>query len=129
MRLAEVEPRDVKRYAAEVAATGAARDTVRNALAPLRALFATAHEEGLIRGNPTAAVRLAQTVELDHGDDGERAKALCEEELGRLLGETADGWRLFVGFLARRACGRRRRWRSSGGTWTSAVAVCSSGGA
>ena len=50
MPLAAIEPRDVKRYAAELAARGLAPGSVRNLVAPVRALLATAHEDGLIRG-------------------------------------------------------------------------------
>jgi hypothetical protein len=46
MRLAEIEPRDVKRYLAVVAGRGVAPNTVRLALAPVLALFATALEDG-----------------------------------------------------------------------------------
>jgi integrase len=99
MRLAEIEPRDVKRYAAEVAGRGVARDTVRLAVAPLRALLATAVEEGLIRSNPAAGLRIATTAAMvDEGD--EQVKALAEEELRRLLAEIPDEWRLLVSLLA-----------------------------
>ena len=77
MPLAAIEPRDLKRYAAELAARGLAPASVRNLIAPVRALLATAHEDGLIRANPAAGLRIIQRVE-DH--DGEaRAKALTEE--------------------------------------------------
>ena len=58
MRLAEIEPQHVKAYAAEVAATDVSRNAVRLALAPVRVLFATAVEEGVLRRNPAAGVRL-----------------------------------------------------------------------
>src|SRR5262249_36899464 len=54
MQLAAVEPRDVKQFAAELAGRGLTPGSVRKVLAPVRALFATAFEEGLIRSNPTA---------------------------------------------------------------------------
>lgn len=99
--LAAIEPRDVKRYAAHVASRGVAANTVRLALAPVKALLATAVEEGLIRSNPSAGVRIAQAVAVEgDGDDGGRVKALTEEELGRLLGEVAEEWRLLVTLLA-----------------------------
>jgi integrase len=60
--------------------------SVRNALAPLRALFATAFEEGVIRSNPAAGVRIAHHVDQEHED--EHAKALTEEELRALLDRT-----------------------------------------
>lgn len=42
MRLAEIEPRDVKAFAKRVADRGVSQNTVRLAVAPVRALFATA---------------------------------------------------------------------------------------
>ena len=50
--LAAIRPQDLKEYAAKIAGTGVARNTVRLALAPLKAMLATAHEEGVIRSNP-----------------------------------------------------------------------------
>ncbi len=62
MRLAEIEPRDLKAYAQRVASRGVSGNTVRLAIAPVRALLATAVEDGLIRSNPAARLRLAHTV-------------------------------------------------------------------
>ena len=72
--------------------------TVRLAIAPVRALLATAFEEGLIRSNPAAGVRIAQRVEEDA--DADRAKALTEDELAALVGATPEEWKLLVEFLA-----------------------------
>lgn len=97
MQLAAIEPADIKRYAKHVADRGVAPNTVRLALAPVKALLATAVEEGVIRSNPSAGVRLALT----NGDtEDEHVKALSEDELPRLLAELPDGWRLFFEFLA-----------------------------
>jgi len=98
MRLAEIEPRTVKAYAAHIAARGLAPNTVRLALAPVQALLATAHEEGLIRSNPAAGLRIAQRIQ--HDADAEQAKALTAAELRRLLAELPPPWRLFVEFIA-----------------------------
>jgi integrase len=127
MQLAAIEPRDLKRFVAHVAASGLtcrtcrgedekrlrcracggsgrragrmAANSVRLALAPVKALLATAHEEGVIRGNPAAGVRLA--VEQGNGDrEDDHAKGLSENELVRLLGEVPANWRLFFEFLA-----------------------------
>jgi integrase len=73
-------------------------NTVRLAIAPVRALLATAFEEGLIRSNPAAGVRIAQRVEEDA--DADRAKALTEDELRALVEATPEEWRLLVEFLA-----------------------------
>jgi integrase len=89
----------VKRLAAHVASRGVSANTVRLALAPVKALFATAVEEGLIRANPAAGLRISQATP-ESADDGERVKALTEEELRRLLDELPAAHRLFFEFLA-----------------------------
>jgi integrase len=108
MRLAEIEPRDLKEYAKEVASRKVGKrnvsaNTVRLALAPVKAMLATAVEEGLIRSNPAAGLRIAQvngngsaTDELEE----EKVKALTEEELARLLAAVAEEWGLLVTLLA-----------------------------
>lgn len=124
VKLAAIGPPDVKRYAAHLAARGLAcrgcygradkrhrcraclgtgrrpgtlsQNTIRLALAPPKALFATAVEDGLIRSNPAAKVR----IPIPKQEPEERVKALTEEELRRLLGEVPDEWRLFFDFLA-----------------------------
>jgi integrase len=97
MRLTEIEPRDIKAYAMKLASTGAARDTVRLALAPVKVLLATAVEEGLIRANPSAGLRLIQATD----DVAEkRVKALSDVELKALIDASPEEWRLLVIFLA-----------------------------
>ncbi|MEP6910630.1 MAG: site-specific integrase [Actinomycetota bacterium] len=98
MRLAEIEPRDVKRYAAHVAGRGVSPNTVRLAVAPVKALLATAVEEGLLRSNPSAGVRIAQAAEPEA--EGGRVKALTEDELRALLTAVAPEWQLLVTLLA-----------------------------
>jgi integrase len=100
MRLAEIEPRDVKRYAATVAARGVSANTVRLALAPVKALLATAVEDGLIRSNPAAGLRIAVPARPVVDESEERVKALTEDELRALIAATPDEWRLLVTFLA-----------------------------
>jgi integrase len=96
MQLVAIEPRDVKRFAAELSSRGLAPASVRKAVAPVRALLATAFEESLIRTNPAAGLRIAQRFE----PEGEAvAKALTEEELSRFLAELPEGNRLFFEFL------------------------------
>jgi integrase len=90
----------VKRYAAEITARGAAPNTVRLAVAPLKALLATAVEDGLLRSNPAAGVRIAQPRTIEPDGEPERAKALSEEELRALLAAVAPEWALFVTLLA-----------------------------
>jgi integrase len=96
MQLAAIEPRDIKRLAAGLAETGLAPGSVRNLLAPVRVLLATAVEEGVIRSNPAAGLRITQRVE---EDGAEGVKALTEDELRALLTALPDEWRLFFEFL------------------------------
>ena len=98
MLLAQIEPRTVKEYAVHVAAQGLSPNSVRLALAPVRALLATAFEEGMIRSNPAAGLRIAQRVEEDA--DSSKPKALTEDELRALLSKLPQEWRPFVEFLA-----------------------------
>ncbi len=107
MRLAEIQPTDLKAYVAKMAARGISKNTVRLGVAPVRALLATAVEEGLIRSNPAAGLRLfvepaAATGEAEPDED---VKALTEEDLARFLAvldseETWRRWRLFFEFLS-----------------------------
>lgn len=98
-RLAEIEPRDLKVYATLLSERGLKPATIRQAIAPVRALFATALEEGLIRSNPASGLRLAISAPVD-GETEEQAKALTEPELLALLEEVDPRWRLFVEFVA-----------------------------
>ncbi len=101
-QLTEIEPRDIKAYAADVERRGVKPNTVRLALAPVKALLATAVEERLIRWNPAAGLRLTNSTE-QLGEDGAevvRAKALTSEQLGELIAQTPADWQLLVRFLA-----------------------------
>jgi integrase len=95
--LSAITPRDLKRFGESLAARGLARNTVRLHLAPVKALLATALEEGLIRTNPAAGLRIANR---QHEYDEEKVKALTEDELRQLLRALPAGWRLFFEFLA-----------------------------
>ena len=95
-----ISPQDVKAYAKELADRGLAPASVRKMLAPVKALFATAFEEGVIRVNPAAGVRIAQPDAMVSEDGEAKAKALDEEQLRALLDHTPDAWRFFFEFLA-----------------------------
>ncbi|MGZ4391176.1 MAG: tyrosine-type recombinase/integrase [Gaiellaceae bacterium] len=95
--LSAIRAQDVKAYAAHVAARGVARNTVRLAVAPVKALLATAHEEGLLRSNPAAGLRLGRTVA---ASSVKETHALTEEEVVRVLAEVPESHRLLVEFLA-----------------------------
>ena len=71
--------------------------SVRNVVAPVRALFATAVEEGLIRHNPAGGLRLPGRV----AGPEDRVKALSDDELAALLAAADEGApRLLLRFLA-----------------------------
>jgi integrase len=99
MRLREIRPRDVKDYAQAVSAKGLSANTVRLALAPVKALLATAFEEGDLPANPAAGLRNLIPNGTPPEEEGERAKALSEEEAAKLVASVAAEWRLLVAFL------------------------------
>jgi integrase len=97
LRLSEIEPRDIKALAKEIADSGVSAGTVRLQLAPVKALLAEAFEEGLIRANPAAGVRIARPAQ---EPNEEEVQALAPEELAQLLEELPAEWRPFYVFLA-----------------------------
>jgi integrase len=105
-RLAEIEPRDLRAYAVHVAKRGGrrgrpvARDTIRLALAPVKALPATAAEDGLIRSNPAAGLRNLLPPVADGEQVDDKVRALTEAELAALLAELPGASRPFFEFLA-----------------------------
>ena len=95
-RLGEIEPPDIRAFIANLERDGLAASSIRKEVAPLRALFATALEDGIVRTNPTLGVRVSG----HQGDTAhERPRALTREELSRLLGRVPDDWRLFFELL------------------------------
>lgn len=99
-RLSVLEPRDLKRLARDLSEQGLAPASVKKTIAPLRALLATALEEGLIRTNPAAGVRIASPASHALGEDqDERVKALTEDELALVLAALDHDWRPFFEFL------------------------------
>jgi integrase len=127
MRLGHVRPPDIKGYVAELEARGLAANTVRLAVAPVRALFGTAFDDGLIRANPAAGVRVV--VQSEHEEEEEQAKALTEEELAAFLtvleadseGKGWGEWRPFFDFLAQTGLrigeAIELRWGDVEGSW------------
>jgi len=97
-RLSEIEQRDLKALARHLADKGLSASTVRIVMAPVRALFATAVEEGLLRTNPASGLRLGGGGA--RADAAEKRRALDEEQLASLIGQTPERWRLLVRFLA-----------------------------
>jgi integrase len=96
-RLAEVEPPDVREFITHLEAKGLRPGSIRNVLAPMKAMYATAVEDGAVRSNPTRDVRVGGRRD-EQGE--EKAKAMTRAELARLLGELPPEWRLLHEFLA-----------------------------
>ena len=79
---------------------GTRADERQEEFAPLRALLATALEEGLIRTNPAAGIRVASPVPHTLAEDqDERPKALTEDELVLVLAALDHDRRPFFEFL------------------------------
>ena len=96
MRLSEIEPQHVKRWLVKMADDGCAAGTIRNALAPLRAMLADAAEDGIIRSNPAAGVRIPAHAK----QPDSRPKDLAPAELERLRSVVSDeALQLLVDFL------------------------------
>lgn len=98
-RLAEVEPPDVRTYVRALEGEGMAPSSVRKRLAPIRAMFATAVEDGALPRDPTRGVRVSGRRPGGEVEDRE-VKALTREQLSRFLGEVPEEWRLFFELLA-----------------------------
>jgi len=98
-RLAEVQPQHVREFITRLERR-LAPASVRKTVAPVRALFATALEDGLIRSNPAAGLRVSAPVDDPEAERDEKAKALTEDELRRVLAELTETWRFFFSFLA-----------------------------
>jgi integrase len=101
-RLASIGPKMLAEYAGYVAAggrNGRKRNSVRLALAPIRAMLGTAHEHEVIVSNPMLGLRNLLPVDEESGED-EHVKSLDPVELRALLDATPDGWRFFFEFLA-----------------------------
>jgi integrase len=109
LRLAEIEPRDVKAFVRWLVTLEDPRrpgrllskSTVRQHVAVVRALLGDAMEEGLIRSNPAAGVR----VSVPEGDGTGRPRArekraLTIDDLRRVAAELPPRWALLFEFLA-----------------------------
>lgn len=73
--------------------------TVRNHVAALRALLATAVEDGVLRHNPATGVRISSTRPTFTKDASAQRRALHGDELTRFLTAVPEEWRLFFELL------------------------------
>jgi integrase len=99
-RLADIEPPDVRALVGKLEAFGLAPGSVSKYLAPVRALFATAVEDGALRSNPCTGVRVNRTRRPAGEHEDERAKAMTEVELAGVLAEIPDSSRLIFELLS-----------------------------
>jgi integrase len=100
--LAAIEPQHIRDLARHVASRGVSPNTVRLSLAPVKALLATALEDGTIRSNPAAGVRIVSPRETfdEAGASDEPVKALKPEQLAALMAQIPEEWQTFFTFLA-----------------------------
>jgi integrase len=109
LRLAEIEPRDVKAFVRWMNEQEDPRrpgrllgkSWIRQHIAVLRALLGDAMEEGVIRHNPAAGVRV--TVPDGDGTARPRAiekRAMTIDELRRVIAEIPPRWQLLFEFMA-----------------------------
>jgi integrase len=97
-RLEEVEPPDVRAFVGHLEAQGLRPASVRAILAPVKAMYATAVEDGTVGVNPTRSVRIGAGRE--GADEGREIRALTRAELSRLLKHLPDRWRFLFELLA-----------------------------
>ena len=95
--LADIEPGDVRELFGGMRKAGASTSAIRKLRAALSAMFATAVDDGLLRSNPTAGVRIPAGS--DEPVDDKR-KAMTRAELALFLRALPENWRLFFEFLA-----------------------------
>lgn len=95
-RFADVEPRDVRALIGSLERQERAPGSIRKTIAPLRAMYATAFEDGDVAINPTAGVRVTGQSEREERE----IRSLTRKELAVLLNAFPADWRLFFEFLA-----------------------------
>jgi integrase len=104
-RLSEVTPQHVNEFIQWLSGqTGATRkpladQTIRNAFNPLRALFASAVREGLLRSNPTVAAALPHRPRIEEEEPDDR-KPLTREQLSAFLAVVHPRHRLLFRLIA-----------------------------
>jgi integrase len=107
-RLSEIEPRDLANYVAwlmdeRAQGKALADSTIANCMKPVRACLASAVDEGLLRVNPAANVRLPKRPKVEDEDDedeGADARAFTREQLATLLELAHPKHRLLFRFLS-----------------------------
>jgi integrase len=88
----------VRRFVVSLEERGLAPASVKKNLRPLGAMFATTMEDGELRSNPVAGLRVNGRRDQD---EEPVAKALTRAQLAALLGETPERWALLFHLLAK----------------------------
>ena len=97
MKVAEIEPADVRAYAQHLVSKGLARNTIRLALSPVKLILATAVEDGIVRTDAAAGVRFVATKH-EH-DKPASERALTPEQAAKLVSKIPEQHQLLVEFL------------------------------
>ncbi len=95
-RMADIAPRDIRGYVDHLEVLGQAASSVRKNFAPVRAMLATAVEDGVMAANPASVIRVV-SARADW-DEPER-KALTREELASFFAATPEEWVPFFQLL------------------------------
>jgi integrase len=98
-RLGDIERVDVRNLVKTLEQHGLAPSSVVKNITPLRALFATALDDGLVRQNPCAGIRV--NSRRDEAEEEPEAKAMTQVELQTLLAEIPERWQLLFQLLAK----------------------------
>jgi integrase len=83
-KMAEVDRRLAREYVAYLDKQGLSPASIKKAIVPLAAMFATAVDDGDLTGNPFANLRINARHAGERSEE-ERAKAMTRAELGRFL--------------------------------------------
>jgi integrase len=97
-RVCDIEQPDIRKYVAHLQAKNLTAGTVRRYVAPIKAMFATAVEDGDLPVNPTTGVRINSRRASEPAE--EQAKAMTRAELARMLAAVPERWRLHFELLA-----------------------------
>lgn len=95
-RLADLSPRDIRGYVERLELLGQAPSSVRKNFAPVRAMLATAVEDGLLATNPASVIRV---VGARNGWEAQERRALSREELAAFFAALPEDWVLFFQLL------------------------------
>lgn len=96
-RLEEVEPPDVRSFIGHLDDAGLRASSIRSILAPVKAMYATAVEDGAIRANPTVNVRIGGRIDIEPSRE---IRAMTRAELAVILGQIPEEWQQLFELLA-----------------------------